>query len=124
MNVSLRKAKADDGPAVCALATALIGLEADRRASFDAVLANPDHDLVVAEVDGAVWVVTLRSGAVRGGRFLSGRQRGHTGRGDAGRLRRGPCERDNPQRIAIYPMDGSSPARRIGRSRESRERCG
>ena len=54
MNVSLRKATADDGPAVCALATALIGLEADRRASFDAVLANPDHDLVVADVNGAI----------------------------------------------------------------------
>jgi ribosomal protein S18 acetylase RimI-like enzyme len=54
MNVSLRKAKADDGPAVCALATALIGLEVDRRASFDAVLGSPDHDLVVAEANGAV----------------------------------------------------------------------
>jgi len=54
MNVSLRKAKADDGPAVRALATALIGVEADRRASFDAVLASPDHDLVVAEAGGAV----------------------------------------------------------------------
>jgi len=54
MSVSLRKAKADDGPAVCKLATALVGFEADRRASFEAVLADLDHDLIVAEADGAV----------------------------------------------------------------------
>ena len=50
----LRKAEARDRDAVCELATALVGVEADRRTSFDAVLASPDHDLIVAEMNGAV----------------------------------------------------------------------
>jgi len=43
-----------DQAAVTALATALIGFEADRRMSFEAALASPDHDVIVAEVDGEV----------------------------------------------------------------------
>jgi ribosomal protein S18 acetylase RimI-like enzyme len=54
MNVSLRQARADDGPAVSELATALVGFEADRRTSFEAALASPDHDVLVAEAGGAV----------------------------------------------------------------------
>jgi ribosomal protein S18 acetylase RimI-like enzyme len=36
------------------LATLLVGLQADRRATFSAVLASPEHDLVVAEVGGTL----------------------------------------------------------------------
>jgi ribosomal protein S18 acetylase RimI-like enzyme len=50
----LRKAKAGDCNAICELATALVGFEVDRRMSFQAVLASPDHDVLVAEADGVV----------------------------------------------------------------------
>jgi ribosomal protein S18 acetylase RimI-like enzyme len=50
----LRKAKAGDCNAICELAAALVGFEADRRMSFQAVLASPDHDVLVAEADGVV----------------------------------------------------------------------
>lgn len=50
----VRKAKAHDYAAVADLATQLVPVEADRRASFDAVLASADHELIVAEVNGAV----------------------------------------------------------------------
>jgi len=52
--LKLRKAEQGDYQAICELSTTLVGFEADRRASFEAVLAAPDHDLIVAEVDGAV----------------------------------------------------------------------
>ena len=54
MSTSLRMAALEDCPAIAELETELIGGEADRRASFDAVLASPDHDLVVAEANGVV----------------------------------------------------------------------
>ena len=54
MNVSVRRAKTTDGPAISELATVLVGFEADRRMSFEAVLASPDHDVLVAEAAGAV----------------------------------------------------------------------
>jgi len=50
----LRRAEAGDCDAVCELATALVGFEADRRASFEATLASPDHEVIVAELDRAV----------------------------------------------------------------------
>jgi len=50
----MRRAKPTDWMAIGELATALVGFEADRLASFEAVLADPDHDLIVAEADGAV----------------------------------------------------------------------
>jgi len=54
MNISTRPAKTSDGPAIGELATVLVGSEADRRMSFEAVLASPDHDVLVAEAEGAV----------------------------------------------------------------------
>jgi len=54
MHVTVRTARAADWQTVGELATALVGLEADRRMSFEAVLASPDHDVLVAEVGGAV----------------------------------------------------------------------
>jgi len=50
----LRKAEAGDCQAICQLAAMLVGLEADRRACFEATLADPDHEVVVAEVDDMV----------------------------------------------------------------------
>jgi len=50
----LRKAETKDYEAINALATELIASPADRRASFEATLASPDHDVIVAELDGAV----------------------------------------------------------------------
>jgi ribosomal protein S18 acetylase RimI-like enzyme len=43
-----------DQAAVNDLETLLVGFAADRRAIFDVVMASADHDLIVAEVDGAV----------------------------------------------------------------------
>ena len=54
MTITLRKAQPNDYPAINDLATALVQLPADRRASLQAVLAHPDHDLIVAEADGDV----------------------------------------------------------------------
>ena len=54
MGISLRMAALEDYHPIAELETQLVPVEADRRASFDAVLASPDHDLVVAEVNGAV----------------------------------------------------------------------
>ena len=54
MELEVRRAKATDCAAVCELATALVGFEADRLASFEAALADPDHDLIVAATDSAV----------------------------------------------------------------------
>jgi ribosomal protein S18 acetylase RimI-like enzyme len=50
----LRDAEVKDYAAVAKLATALAGFAAPRRRSFAAVLAHPDHDLIVAEVAGEV----------------------------------------------------------------------
>ncbi|UCC68274.1 MAG: GNAT family N-acetyltransferase [Armatimonadota bacterium] len=52
--LALRKADACDCAAVAELATAIVGFDADRRACFDTTLASPDHDVIVAELDGAV----------------------------------------------------------------------
>jgi len=54
MNSRLRKAQPTDYGEVNDLETSLVRFASDRRASFDAVLASPDHDLVVAEAHGAV----------------------------------------------------------------------
>jgi len=54
MGFVLRRAKPTDCAAICELATALVGFEADRLASFEAALADPDHDLIVAGTDSAV----------------------------------------------------------------------
>lgn len=54
MSISLRAAALEDYPAINDLEATLADRETDRRASFDAVLADPDHDLIVAEADGAV----------------------------------------------------------------------
>jgi ribosomal-protein-alanine N-acetyltransferase len=54
MGISLRMAALEDYPAIAELETQLVPVEADRRASFEAVLASSDHDLVVAEADGSV----------------------------------------------------------------------
>ncbi len=54
MSVTIRRAKVEDYEAVNALETALVDIETDRRAMFEAVLAHPDHALVVAEVEGEV----------------------------------------------------------------------
>jgi len=51
MDPRLRRAEKRDLPAVNGLATELVSFEVDRATSFDAVLADPDHDLVVAEAD-------------------------------------------------------------------------
>ena len=53
-DISTRGARVSDFAAVNGLATLLVGFRADRRASFDATLASPDHDVIVAELDGAV----------------------------------------------------------------------
>jgi ribosomal protein S18 acetylase RimI-like enzyme len=50
----MRIAEMGDQAAIGELATVLVGFEADRRMSFEAVLASPDHDVIVAEADGAV----------------------------------------------------------------------
>jgi ribosomal protein S18 acetylase RimI-like enzyme len=52
--IVLRAAEPRDYAAVNDLATALLDLRADRRTFFASVLASRDHDLIVAEVDGAV----------------------------------------------------------------------
>ena len=52
--ISLRLATESDYAAVDALETALVDHEADRCAMFGAVLAHPDHEVVVAEAEGAV----------------------------------------------------------------------
>jgi len=54
MVLMLRRAEPGDCQAVCELAASLVGKDADRRACFEATLADPDHDVVVAEADGAV----------------------------------------------------------------------
>jgi ribosomal protein S18 acetylase RimI-like enzyme len=54
MGISLRMAALEDYPAIAELETQLVLVEADRRASFEAVLASSDHDLVVAEAGGSV----------------------------------------------------------------------
>lgn len=54
MEVQIRRAKSTDSATVGELATALVRFEADRRASFRAVLADPAHDLLVAEEGGRV----------------------------------------------------------------------
>lgn len=54
MSMVLRKAEQRDDAAVNELATVLVGFGTDRRASFEATLASPDHDVIVAELDGAV----------------------------------------------------------------------
>lgn len=54
MSVSLRKAEPRDYAAVNELETALAGFAPDRRACFDAVLAEKNHDLLVAEAHGEV----------------------------------------------------------------------
>jgi len=51
---ALRRAEPRDCVVVCELAATLVDFEADRSASFEAVLADPDHDLIVAEADGVV----------------------------------------------------------------------
>jgi hypothetical protein len=48
MTINLRRAEPNDYPAVNDLATALVECAADRRASFQAVLAHADHDLILA----------------------------------------------------------------------------
>jgi ribosomal protein S18 acetylase RimI-like enzyme len=50
----LREAEITDLPDVADLATALVGLATPRRQAFEAVLAHPDHDLIVAEIAGEV----------------------------------------------------------------------
>jgi ribosomal protein S18 acetylase RimI-like enzyme len=50
----LREAELGDCQAICELAATLVGFDADRRACFKTTLADPDHDIVVAEVDDAV----------------------------------------------------------------------
>ena len=54
MIANVRRAQTDDYAAVNELETSLVDLAADRRAAFDAVLASPDHDLLVADLDGEV----------------------------------------------------------------------
>jgi len=50
----LRDADARDYAVVTALAARLVDLNTCRRAAFDSALTSPDHDLVVAELDGEV----------------------------------------------------------------------
>jgi ribosomal protein S18 acetylase RimI-like enzyme len=54
VELEVRRAKATDCADVCELATALVGFDADRLASFEAALADPDHDLIVAGTDSAI----------------------------------------------------------------------
>jgi ribosomal protein S18 acetylase RimI-like enzyme len=54
MAIGLRLATESDYAAVNALETALTDSETDRRAAFAAVLADPDHALIVAEAENAV----------------------------------------------------------------------
>ena len=54
VELEMRRGKATDSAAVCGLAAALVGFEADRLASFEAAFGDPDHDLIVAETDGTV----------------------------------------------------------------------
>jgi len=50
----VRPGKRSDFAGVNDLASSLVGFEAERQATCEAVLAHPDHDLVVAEVNGDV----------------------------------------------------------------------
>ncbi len=52
----LRKAESGDCQAICKLAATLVAFDANRRACFETTLANPDHDVVVAEVDDTAVV--------------------------------------------------------------------
>jgi ribosomal protein S18 acetylase RimI-like enzyme len=54
MGFVLRRAEARDYAEIDALAAILVGFEADRLASFEAALADTDHDLIVAGADSAV----------------------------------------------------------------------
>jgi ribosomal protein S18 acetylase RimI-like enzyme len=54
MGFVLRRAEARDYADIDALAAILVGFTADRRASFQRVLADPSHHLIVAEAEGAV----------------------------------------------------------------------
>ncbi len=54
MGLHMRMAEMKDQAAIGDLATVLVGFAADRRASFEATLASPDHDVIVVELDGAV----------------------------------------------------------------------
>jgi ribosomal protein S18 acetylase RimI-like enzyme len=54
VELEVRRARSTDCTTVAELMTQLAPVEADRRPSFDAVMASADHDLVVAEVNGAV----------------------------------------------------------------------
>jgi ribosomal protein S18 acetylase RimI-like enzyme len=52
MRALVREAKPTDYAAITDLATQLVGFQADREAAFDAALRGPDHDLIVAEMEG------------------------------------------------------------------------
>ena len=54
MDIHLRAASSADYDVVNDLMTELMECEADRRAAFAATLASEGHDLIVAEVGGAV----------------------------------------------------------------------
>ncbi len=54
MSVAIRRAKLEDYGAVRELATLLSGISADRKVQFAAVLESAEHDLLVAEAEGAV----------------------------------------------------------------------
>jgi ribosomal protein S18 acetylase RimI-like enzyme len=68
MALILRRAEPGDTEAICELATILVGFDADatlrsrdaslrstsRRGCFEGTLTSPDHDVVVAEVNGTV----------------------------------------------------------------------
>ena len=52
MQALVREAEPADYEAVADLATELVAFHADREAAFDAALRSPDHDLIVAEMEG------------------------------------------------------------------------
>jgi ribosomal protein S18 acetylase RimI-like enzyme len=52
--VEVRDAEVRDYAAVNELASALVGLAAERQRAFEAVLAHADHDVIVAEIAGEV----------------------------------------------------------------------
>lgn len=54
MGFVLRRAEARDYADIDALAAILVGFTADRHTSFERVLADPSHHLIVAEADGTV----------------------------------------------------------------------
>ncbi len=127
--VIVRRARRSDYAVVNELSTALAGSAANRRPSFGAVLASPDHELIVAELDGIavgfahlLIYTDLSHGAVAGEVLGLVVQQDRRGKGIGRALLRAVCdtargrevgelhintEQDNRAALRLYQSEGA-----------------